>query len=356
MISAFNKMIEFNRNYKDTKRIYRAMQDYYITRQQSSAVFFPSSELYPIAPIFLLERERGGLGNKIVNQMDERQISLLTYYWGLHVFGTWRNTLGVYRIDDDIFGDVMKSPIPTSTPSIIFKRLPDWCVYMQMPDDTVFIKSQNGTDVVCDGFWALIDYDYDVHTDEPYLVLNIVLNSKDKTNTAYDTYQPMRILLDESLTVSEAFEQLFIQDFNHKNARHAKQAQKDMIATKELLMKLLSALLWLCVEEPDISNIKGEPITREQIKSTGSQVNKKTGRFVPPPTPNIRFLGSRLGGEVREYRQWVAKGKPSGEQSISYKVRPHIRSGHFHGFWKGTGQNKHFDVKWQYACFVNVKL
>lgn len=25
----------------------------------------------------------------------------------------------------------------------------------------------------------------------------------------------------------------------------------------------------------------------------------------------------------------------------------------FHGYWKGSGQNKQFEVKWRYATFVN---
>ena len=35
------------------------------------------------------------------------------------------------------------------------------------------------------------------------------------------------------------------------------------------------------------------------------------------------------------------------------RVRPHIRSGHFHGFWSGTAQNKTYNVKWLPAIFVN---
>lgn len=356
MSSAYEKILAFNRNFKDTKRVYQAMQAVYIHHKFKDGVYCPSTELYPIAPIFLVELERGGLGNKIVNHMDERQISLLTYFWGLHVFGTWRNTLGVYQLDADVFNDVIKSPIPPCTPSTIFQRLPDWCVYMSMPADAVNIISAQDESVSCDGFWALLDYDIAEHSEERRLVLNIVLDPNAKTNSVYDTYQPIRILIDDKLTVAEAFEQLFIQDFSHKNMRHALQAKKDMEKTQKLLMSLLSALLWLCAEEPDISNIKGEPLSREDIKKQGFQMNKKTGRFVPPSTPVVRELGKRLGGEVRKYREWVAKGKPDDDSGYTYKVRPHIRRGHFHGFWKGSGQNKQFDVKWRYACFVNSSM
>lgn len=357
MLSAYEKLISFNKTYKNTKRIYQDMQEVYFKYKFKDGVFCPSSEIYTIAPIFLMERERRGMGNKVVSHTDERQLSLLTYFWGLHVFGTWRNTLGVYRVDPDIFEDIIRSPIPEATPSSIFKRLPDWCVYFEMPKDAMRFKVANfgleiDKSIVCDGFWAVLDYDYDVN-DNHQLVLNIILNVQGKTDTICDTYQPIRILIDNDMTVQEAFESLYIRDFIHDNTANSKRVKENMCDTKELLMRLLSLLLWLCVEEPDISNIKGEPISREDIKKTGVAINKKSGRFVPPSTPVVRELGKRLGGEVRQYRDWVAKGKPEGEKSFAYKVKPHIRRGHFHGYWKGSGQNKQFEVKWRYATFVN---
>lgn len=355
MQAAYQKMLDFNKHFKDTKRIYQAMQGVYLDHKFTDGIFCPSTEIYTLAPIFLMERERGGMGNKIVNHKDERQISLLKYFWGLHTFGTWRNTLGVYRLDPDIFKEVVKSSIPADTPSVIFKRLPEWCVYVDMPKDAISVQSANGKKTSIDGFWALLDYDLEEHTDRHRLVLNIVLNTSEPSNTIYDTYQPIRILLDDSLTVSEAFEFLFFDDFSHKDVRHAIQAKKDMQDTKILLMNLLSVLLWLCAEEPDISNIKGEPLSREDIKKIGYQVNKKTGRFVPPSMPVVRELGKRLGGEIRTFKK-IINDEDKEQSQLVRRVRPHIRRGHFHGFWKGKGQDKHFDVKWLPATFVNSSI
>lgn len=70
--------------------------------------------------------------------------------------------------------------------------------------------------------------------------------------------------------------------------------------------------------------------------------NKKTGAFIPPEKPLIYDVGARLGGEIRKKRDEIEHGLNSGTRT----VRPHIRRGHWHGYWKGTGQNRHFDVKW----------
>lgn len=354
IVSPYQKMIDFNNHFKDTKRVYRAMQDHYIATNNGSPVFCPSVTLYNLSPVFLMERERGGWGNKLVDSKDDRQISLLTYFWGMFLFGTWRNTLGIYRLDEDVFADVISSPIPLDTPSMIFKRLPDWSVYMEIPNDTVMMNL-TGTTTFVDGFWAQLDYDYAIDQKNPRLVLSIFLDLRGKSNSIYDTRQPIRLLLDKDMTVSDAFETIFKENHGDFKDNHADAARFIMITTKNLLMNLLSMLLWLCAEEPDISNMKGEPVSRDDIKKSGNQINKKTGRFVPPSTPIIRLLGSRLGGEVRDYKQWVRKGKTEGAGRLTYKVRPHIRRGHFHGYWKGTGQDKQFEVKWRYACFVNSK-
>ena len=45
----------------------------------------------------------------------------------------------------------------------------------------------------------------------------------------------------------------------------------------------------------------------------------------------------------------------SGDSRISSRKRPHIRRGHWHGVWSGTGQNKEFKIYWQPAIFVNAR-
>lgn len=355
MQSAYQKMISFNKSHDDTKRIYQGMQETYLYHKFKDGVFCPSSEIYTIAPSFMVELARGTMSKTVVSHLDKRQLALLQYFWGLHLFGTWRNTLGLYRFDPDVLKDVIKSSIPSDTPSVIFERLPDWCVYIELPEGMVSKTLANGRNIDCDGFWALLDYDFEKVTQNQRLVLNVVLDVTNETQTIYDTLQPIRILLDEKLTVYEAYEQLFDADFSMPNQRSNMMVLIERQKTRELLMTLLSTLLWLCAEEPDISNIKGEPLSREDIKKSGLQVNKKTGRFVPPSMPVVRELGKRLGGEIRYYKQQI-EADDKQPSTIVRRVRPHIRRGHFHGFWKGSGQNKQFDVRWLPATFVNSSI
>lgn len=79
--------------------------------------------------------------------------------------------------------------------------------------------------------------------------------------------------------------------------------------------------------------------------------DKKTGVFIPPNRPIIYNIGKRLGGEIRTFNDKIA----ATDSRISNRKRPHIRRGHWHGVWSGTGQNKEFKIYWQPAIFVNAR-
>ena len=128
------------------------------------------------------------------------------------------------------------------------------------------------------------------------------------------------------------------------------QAKITAEADKLALYTYLPMLLWLCAEEPDITNMMGEPLTTEQVRQPKYQ-QKKSGQFIPPNSPRIYKLGQRLGGEIREFKEQIAQSEDT-RKGIA--KRPHIRKGHWHGYWHGSGQDKQFVPKWLSAMFVNA--
>lgn len=91
-------------------------------------------------------------------------------------------------------------------------------------------------------------------------------------------------------------------------------------------------LLWLCVEDPDISDIKDRRIERDELFKPKYTIHKKTGAFVPPNNPTVFNLGKRLGAEIRQYEEQL---QSSDRDSPKGTKRPHIRKGHLHGYWVG---------------------
>lgn len=342
----FEQMQAFNREFTDVKDIYKHMQTWQLKNTPDNGLFYPSSDIYRLSPRLMMAYNKGLIGNTAVNDMSTEQLTLLRYFWGIHLFGAWRNTLGIYRIDEDIFSQIIKSPIPDDTPSTVFERLPEWCVYIDMPAGALTVTAGSGRRAVCSGFWAL--FDMQVIAGKRQTVLNMVLDVDDDVKTTHDAYQPMVMPINENMTIRQAVLAVFDSDLHKVNDALLTRANAETEMT--IMFHLLSLLLWLCAEEPDISNIKGEPISGEQLRMPKYRVNKKTGAFVAPSQPIIYNIGKRLGGEVRQFNAKTG----AGDSRVSSRKRPHIRRGHWHGVWSGTGQNKQFDIYWQPAIFVNA--
>lgn len=345
-MTPFDQMHAFSREFSDSRDIYRQMQLWQLKNAPDNGVFYPSGNLYHTSPRIMIAASQGKMNSAVLGSMSREQLTLLRYFWGLHVFGAWRNTLGIYRIDDDIFGQIVKSPIPDDTPSTVFERLPEWCVYIDLPADAMGAVTDGDRRAVIAGFWAL--FDVQNVAGKSQRVLSLVLDIDESIKTTHDAYQPLLVPIRDDMTVRQAVLSVFDGMNHHVNDAFIRRANAE--TEINIITHLLSLLLWLCAEEPDISNIKGEPISGYQLRLPKYRVNKKTGVFIPPNQPIVYNIGKRLGGEVRQFNEKVA----ASDSRISARKRPHIRRGHWHGVWSGTGQNKQFNIYWQPAIFVNA--
>ena len=196
-MNAFDKITAFNKANPEAKEVYRKMQQWQVLNKPENGVFFPSSQLYPMS-IKLMQAVASGLINKrSYADFTEQDMQTLQLFWGLHLFGAWRNTLGIYRIDKDILSDIVKSTIPNDTPSSIFSRLPEWCVYVELPHDYDVNITTDAYNSRLLGFWAL--FDYQNVSSKPRLALNLVPNLKQMVNATFDQYQQIQLFIDDNL-------------------------------------------------------------------------------------------------------------------------------------------------------------
>ena len=288
--------------------------------------------------------------------------------WGSHVFGSWRNTLSIYELNKDITDSVVKSPIPDETPISMFKRLPEWCLYLKYPEKSVkaarLLDTGEIIEAYFDGFWASFDQLYDVKTkthEQSVVALHLTPNLVDENNNPVGSLQPIVLFMEDGLTVEQAINNAYdfykdmADDFRDTNKNDDEYNYKmELYKSKdyEIAVGMLSALLWLCAEEPDISNITGEPVSRSELQAPKHTVHPKTKNFITPSMPTVYNIGKRLGGEIRQMNDAIERDKATNKGKGK---RPHIRRGHWHGYWRGTGQAKEFFVKWQPAVFVNPK-
>lgn len=370
MEASFARMIKFNKEFADSKEIYRCQQAWHLKHKPNNGLFCPSNTVSDFAPTIIRARQYAALLDDRDSAL-QHMLSKINYsdlLWGSHIFGAWRNTLAIYELDEDIADSSFNSPIPDETPISIFKRLPSWCLYVKYPKYLVGVKGlpaefgEDTSDIHLDGFWATFDQLYSptkkTHTTSP-LSLNLTPNIVDGEGNPVWPLQPVELFIDDDSTVGEAVEAVY--DFYKKSTGayladgDTRYSEQDMEERKDidhqLALDMLSSLLWLCAEEPDISNITGEPVSRSELQSPKHTVHPKTKNFITPSAPTVYNIGKRLGGEIRQMNDAIERDQATNRGKGK---RPHIRRGHWHGYWRGTGQAREFFVKWQPAIFVNA--
>lgn len=380
IMTPLQMMQTFNKKYANRKDVYRAMQQSYIAGNIKKGLFCDNKSLISMDADLMNDMSLNTMRNVLstIGKMKpkkgeasqtaaEKEIAMAAQIagrasremlLGTRLFGTWRNSLGIYKIDDDMADQALKSLIPLETPSIIYANLPEWCVYIEVPKgcDLEVVANVDGGDDADEfqmqkvlGFWAMHDkQDYDKsdigtnHDDN--MVLNIFLhidiNEKDQYNNLVPP--PIILNLDKNLTVAESIEQKY---------DSSKFSDEGILELQDIIKTVLSLLLWLCVAEPDVSNINGEQLSRQDIVKPKYKRHKKTGNFIAPEHASYYQIGKRLGGEMREHIEHVDKL----ESANGKRKRPHIRRGHWHGVWSGTGDEREFTTYWQSAIFVNSK-
>lgn len=236
----------------------------------------------------------------------------------LAAIGTWRYSQGIYRVDQDLMNALTDSPVSGSLPSEVLHRLPEWCIYVETPGlkwfgDTLY------------GFWAHLEWDANTGRTELRLLL-------DCENDLIG--MPLHM---GAWTITEAVDRAM--------SEASKQAQAlGITAPPNTTMvqdgaaqinPLVSILLYLCSEEPEIDDTRepGTTPTRPRPKKT-----KKGWRLFPADRPRVWSIGATIGSQLRQAFAGEATGRT---------VRTHLRRGHWHGFWTGKreGERK-FIYRW----------
>lgn len=351
---AYKRYLDFNKNYPDIKSEYKKFDNWYFENKAHSkhkdGVYVPADVLATNST-YVMDHFSNELMNmqqyaKEPAQMNPTELKAMSFINGFKMFNAWRMSLSVYKIDNEIFDEMLKSSIPLDTPSEIFSRLPDFCVYVEFPRllDMKEINDQlpPNIDLQIRGFWAYLNYPLSGINERELNFCADILPS----DSYPETLSTVSMIIADNLTVKESADLVFEQYQGMSTSQAKRMADADKLA----LYTYLPMLLWLCADEPDVSNMSGEPMTTEQVRQP-KYSQKKGGQFVPPSIPRIHNLGQRLGGEIRKFNDEIAEGN---EIRKGTAKRPHIRKGHWHGYWQGSGQDKKFVPKWLSATFVNA--
>ena len=355
LMKHFNKIAKMDRS-----KAYVNMQKAYTNGKVEAGLFSTSSSMKKTdkkiekSNIFLdknmVEAERGD------GEVTHRDIFYHSnFIVGARLFGTWRNTASVYRLDENIAKQALSATIPDETPSEIFENLPEWSVYMEMPEFSdiqrrYLVLNEDGSTkeqykrVI--GFWAMHDT-VKVHVNQENkkgYYLDLLFNFEHDDDVAIENLQlaPIRLFIHPDMTIAGSLSGLYA---SIGSGWEASVGLND-------IKTVLSMLLWLCVEEPDITNIQDVMLSREDIRKPRYVKSKITGAFVVPLEETYFDIAKRMGGEVREWNKEIEHAK---NNCLPKRKIPHIRRGHWNGVWTGSGDNKTYKTYWQKPIFVNGK-
>lgn len=243
----------------------------------------------------------------------------------LAALGIWRATQGVYEFDDVFEKALEESPISGSIPVDVLFRLPEWCVYIKTPGHQYMGDQLHG-------FFAHLEWDANTQRTELRLLMDC-----EKALTPF-------VLHIGKWTITEALDRSFDEASKQAGIAGVNFA-KDIDAVEKIALELrplLSLILYLCSEEPEYSG--GVP-SRPRPKKT-----KKGWRLFPPSKPKIIKVGNNIGQSLK-----VGASRKNSAESDG--VRPHIRRGHWHGYWTGPkSQKQKFIFKWLPPMGVNVDI
>ena len=244
----------------------------------------------------------------------------------LAAVGIWRYSQGVYRFDPDVYAALWETRISGDLPAEVLLRLPEWCLYIETPSAT---WAEN----TLYGFFVHLEWDANNHRHE----LRLLIDTE-------DLLWPFPIHLGEwSLETA-------LQRAINESTRHIPMGMlaelpgaEQVKRIAETLIPMVSLVLYLCSDEPDFGPQK-KPERAKPRKT------KKGWRLFPPPGPTIWTVGELIGKTIRQAQDQAYEGHDK------RKVRPHLRRGHWHGYWTGprTGEQR-FRYHWIPPMLVGDK-
>jgi len=237
----------------------------------------------------------------------------------------WRAGKGIYRFDPDLYKALTTQPFNGDIPNECLYRLPEWAVYVETPDISIYNRS-------VDGFIAHLDFNlHDKTVDLQFLLF------------WQDAIQPKPIALPLGKGgLSEALDRLDAIDslFNIPRGRQLGVLE----AYRRALSSMLQLILYLCSEEPDMPSVE-HPEKRRTF----------TGGVRASAEPQAWDVGVRIGAALRRAAERSAAQRDDVESQGHARPRAHIRSAHWTTYWTGPRSGQQVPIlRWIPPLPINM--
>jgi hypothetical protein len=200
----------------------------------------------------------------------------------------WRMGKGIYRFDPDLLQELWETPVTGEIPGEILLRLPEWCVYLELPGRAL------GKDMPIQGCFAFVDWEPRFARAELCLIADtpdhgllptapIVLGGsiEEGMRAAMGDYMGLAAMIGAPQIPTDAVEKL-------------------APATARAAEPIVSLCLYLCSEDPDIAGMlpkmPARPVHPSPVRVKGGE------KTFAADSPRIWGAGWRLGAILRKAR------------------------------------------------------
>lgn len=252
----------------------------------------------------------------------------------------WAACKHVYKIDPHVAAALAAQPLDGRLPVEALGRLPYPIVYIDSPVETLINDRGAPIRWRAEGFMAYVDHD----PRDMSLELNLVF-VHDRPDQDGRTRNLVQLGLGCS-TLEEMVGDVLSYDQGYRDAEAEREAEG---AFARYIAHALNLLLYVISEEEDAEVVYAPP-------RDSAARGQRAGRRTNPET--VSLLGARVGRAIGAARR--AGGASAASSGTGRAVSPHIRCGHWQGFWagprKGRVDGRHGDrlvIRWIPPIAVN---
>jgi hypothetical protein len=248
------------------------------------------------------------------------------------LLSAWRPAQLICRYDEALYDALIRTPVTGDIPADVLQRLPAWSVYLDTPGiGSVPAYDGSGPTEV---FGALVTSSVSFNG-KPSLI--VMLNAHGATDT-------VEVELGGTIEESLAKAVYVRMDEDRHVAQLAKETSAEVTGKSQCLSRVLSLLLYLCVDEPDVDDA-GRQYTLGRYPA--AKHTKKGWRIFPPDKPTVVQVGAATGARLRAAH---ALRPTSGAKA---SPRSHIRQAHWHTYLVGPGRAER-KLRWLHPMLVNA--
>lgn len=242
----------------------------------------------------------------------------------LGALASWQRSQFIFDFDVDMWDALGATRTDVMLDAELLRRMPAPCIWVEIP-----MRDGRGDN---NGFFAVFDRVDDDNDPElrgrQFCVWLIMVENGPDVRRAFSC---QAVILGLGLSLEESMARTYVSLEEGERRR-----------TTALLAPIVSALLYLCSEEPE-------------VEGAMSRMNRqRQARRQPLYGPTVFRVGARLGALFRKARAEHEAAEARGEHDSPL---PHMRRAHWHAYWLGPRSQpeaRRRVLKWLHPIAVNA--